>query len=97
MTILQGVGFLQNIDGDGFGPENYIVYSGLDPDTSQVLGEYQAQVVARIFSIASPPVWRLTVRVSGQVAWVHESDVTFNGETFAVPLTDYDPSCGGNP
>lgn len=94
--ILQDVGFLDNDNTSGFGPENYIIYSGLDPDASQVLGEYGAFV--NLFS-GSTETWRLTARVSGEVVWMEEGDFTSSStsDTFTVSLADYDPSCGGNP
>ncbi|CAM9596146.1 unnamed protein product, partial [Hapterophycus canaliculatus] len=90
------VGFLDNDDRSGFGPENYIIDSGLDPGTSQVLGEYQASV--RLFSgDRATETWRLTARVSGEVAWAEEGDfiAATTSDTFTVSLSDYDASCGG--
>ncbi|CAN0534039.1 unnamed protein product, partial [Scytosiphon promiscuus] len=65
------VGFLDNDDTSGFGPENYIIDSGLDPDASQVLGEYQTYVVLYSGDEATE-TWRLTARVSGEVVWIEE-------------------------
>ncbi|CAM9855150.1 unnamed protein product, partial [Scytosiphon promiscuus] len=92
------VGFLDNDDTSGFGPENYIIDSGLDPDASQVLGEYQTYVVLYSGDEATE-TWRLTARVSGEVVWIEEGDFTSStqSDTFAVSLTDYDATCGGLP
>lgn len=95
-VILQAVGFLDTDDTSGFGPENYIIDSGLDPTTSEVLGEYGVYV--QLFSgSADTETWRLTARVSGEVAWIEEGDFASSStsDTFTVSLTDYDPGCGG--
>eukprot|EP00903_Cladosiphon_okamuranus_P014055 g13064.t1 len=92
------VGFLDNDDSYGFGPENYIIDGGLNPETSQVLGEYTAYAV--LFSgDEATETWRLTARVSGEVAWIEEGDFTSSRETdgFVVSLADYDATCGGLP
>lgn len=47
-----------------------MIYSGLDTDVSQVLGEYQAH--ARLHSGYATETWRLTARVSREVAWVEQ-------------------------
>eukprot|EP00752_Nemacystus_decipiens_P002676 g2502.t3 len=90
------VGSLDVDDVDGFGPENYILRSELDPTV--VLGEFEVFVVLFNRHSATPPVtWRLTARVSGEVAWVMEGDLSNNSEqsaTFALSLSDYDPRCG---
>lgn len=95
-VIAQDVGFLDNDDTFGFGPENYIIDSGLDPVASQVLGEYQTWVDLFRGDQATE-TWRLTARVSGQVAWTEEGDFTSStvSDTFTVSLTEYDGSCGG--
>ncbi|CAM9794094.1 unnamed protein product [Ectocarpus sp. 12 AP-2014] len=90
------VGFLDNDDTFGFGPENYIIDSGLDPAASQVLGEYETYV--KLYSgDAATETWRLTARVSGEVAWIEEGDFisSTQSDTFVVSLSDYDPTCGG--
>ncbi|CAM9558793.1 unnamed protein product, partial [Ectocarpus sp. 13 AM-2016] len=90
------VGFLDNDDTGGFGPENYILDSRLDPGISQVMGEYQTYV--ELFrGDAATETWRLTARVSGEVVWTEEGDFTSSttSDTFTVSLTDYDASCGG--
>ncbi|CAM9615249.1 unnamed protein product [Ectocarpus sp. 6 AP-2014] len=92
------VGFLNRDDFSGFGPESYIVDSALDPAASQVLGEYQTYV--RFSSgDAATETWRLTARVSGEVVWIEEGDFisSAQSDTFAVSLSDYDPTCGGVP
>ncbi|CAN0246475.1 unnamed protein product [Pylaiella littoralis] len=94
------VGFLDNDDMSGFGPENYIIDSGLDPVASQVLGEYEASVKLYSGDVdAATETWRLTARVSGEVAWMEEGDFisSYTSDTFTVSLTDYDSSCGGVP
>eukprot|EP00752_Nemacystus_decipiens_P012284 g10890.t1 len=95
---LGDVGFLDNDDTVGFGPENYIINGGLDPDASQVLGTYQTYVNLYSGDMATE-TWRLTARVSGEVAWIEEGDFTSStqSDTFVVSLTDYDATCGGIP
>ncbi|CAN0388087.1 unnamed protein product [Pylaiella littoralis] len=92
------VGFLDNDDRSGFGPENYIIDSGLDPATDQVLGEYQAYVDLYRGDQATE-TWRLTSRVAGEVSWTEEGNFTSSttSDTFTVSLADYNASCGGAP
>lgn len=68
-----------------------MVFSGLDPDTSQVLGEYKTRVSYPISGKS-----RLTARVSGEVVWTEERDQAAfdDNDEFSVILTDYDPGCG---
>lgn len=90
------MGFLDNDDRYGSGPENYIINSGLDPIATQVTGEYQT--FAKLHrGNQETETWRLTARVSGGVAWTEEGDFTSStqSDTFTVSLTDYDASCGG--
>lgn len=103
--LLQGVGFLDNDDLEGFGPENYVIYSGLDTATSPVLGVYEVFVS---LYVGSSEWWRLTARASGEVVWVEEgsyADVRgtsssygtyeYASDTFTYTVAEYDPRCGG--
>ena len=91
----KGVGFLEDDDTGGFGPETYIILSDLDPDSSSVLGQYQAQ--ARLYE-GFTESWNLTARIFGEVVWVEQGDFATSSATdlFSVSLTDYDPICGGS-
>ena len=42
--MLQDLGNLDNDDTSGFGPENYMLFGGLDHGASPVLGDYVARV-----------------------------------------------------
>lgn len=91
--ILQDVGTLDNDDVSGFGPENYVVSSGLDTEDSPVLGDYVAYV--NLYS-GSDVSWRLTARVSGDVVWIEEGDLASssdNSADFTVSLAEYTPGC----
>ncbi|CAN0038382.1 unnamed protein product, partial [Scytosiphon promiscuus] len=87
--------FYANPSGVSIATINYIIDGGLDPTTSEVLGEYA--VSAQLFrGFAATETWRLTARVSGEVAWVEEGGFATSSttDTFIVSLTDYDASCG---
>ncbi|CAM9334004.1 unnamed protein product, partial [Ectocarpus sp. 13 AM-2016] len=86
------VGFFQNVE--RFAVQNYIIYSGLDPGIGLMLGEFEASLV--VLSNPMPSPMFLTARVSGEVVWTEEI-VEDSDSHFTVSLTDYDPSCGGNP
>lgn len=93
--ILQDVGTLDNDDTSGFGPENYVVSSGLDTGVSPVLGDYVAHV--ELFR-GSDVSWRLTARVLGDVVWIEEGDFAppfniYRSADFTVSLTEYAPGC----
>ncbi|CAN0308354.1 unnamed protein product, partial [Ectocarpus sp. 6 AP-2014] len=98
-NYLGDVGTLDNDDVDGYGPENYVLYSGLDTGVSSVLGDYVAYV--NLFSYVnlssgSGVSWRLTARVSGDVVWIEEGDLASSGDSsadFTVSLTEYAPGC----
>ncbi len=107
--ILQDVGTLDNDDMAGYGPENYVLSSGLDTGVSPVLGDYIASVNLYSnwnwnlssgsgvnLSSGSGVSWRLTARVSGDVVWVEEGDLASSGDSsadFTVSLTEYAPGC----
>lgn len=86
------MGYLDNDNTYGYGPENYVVYSGLDSAKDAVLGEYSAKV---FFGYAEKDTkWTLTARVDNNVVWVKEGEMesTYNeGESNSFD-DDFDPS-----
>lgn len=90
----QLVGFLDNDNTQGFGPENYILYRGLDPTTTNVLGDYQ--VFVKLFS-GFTETWRLTARISGVVVLEEEGNFLTShvSPVFNVTLGEYNANCGG--
>lgn len=96
----QNVGYLDNDNAEGFGPENYIVYSGLDVAEDAVLGEYAVQVY-RPF-VSTDTNWTLTTRVNGEVVWIEtgrfgdgisddsSSPYDYRTDLFYFSLTEYD-------
>ncbi|CAN0495754.1 unnamed protein product [Ectocarpus sp. 8 AP-2014] len=94
-----GVGVFQdNWAGSSPAAKRYILYSGLDVDTSQVLGEYKGRKFLPFVPSETPPTWRITARVSGEIVYMYkEEQVQSDIVEFTVLLTDYDPSCGVPP
>ncbi|CAM9717047.1 unnamed protein product, partial [Ectocarpus sp. 4 AP-2014] len=95
-----GVGVFQdNWAGSSPAAERYILYSGLDVDTSQVLGEYKGRkFLPFLVPSETPPTWRITARVSGEIVYMYKEErVQSDIVEFTVLLTDYDPSCGVPP
>jgi len=71
------------------------VSSGLDVSTSPVLGDYIARVNLYSGSYAD---WRLTSRVSGEIMWIEEGNLTSSSRDsadFTVSLAEYDSGCEG--
>lgn len=86
----QDVGYLDNDNTSGFGPENYIVYSGLNLAEDAVLGDYVAR--ASLFYTQTDTAWTLTASVNGVVEWVEEGifealSANFGGEETSDPYT----------
>lgn len=71
MNLSQDVGYLDDDNTEGFGPETYVVYGGLG---DAVLGEYQTQVL--LFRASVDTAWTLTARSEGDVLWVEEGMFT---------------------
>ncbi|CAM9491199.1 unnamed protein product, partial [Ectocarpus sp. 12 AP-2014] len=94
-----GVGVFQdNWAGSSPAAERYILYSGLDVDASQVLGEYKGRKFLPFLPSETPPTWRITARASGEIVYMYEEEqVQSDVVEFTVLLTDYDPSCGVPP
>ncbi|CAN0051518.1 unnamed protein product [Ectocarpus fasciculatus] len=94
-----GVGVFQdNWAGSSPTAKRYILYSGLDVDTNQVLGEYKGAKFLPFLDSETPPTWRITARVSGEIVYMYqEEQVQSDIVEFTVLLTDYDPSCGVPP
>lgn len=81
---MQDVGYLDNDNTDGFGPENYIVYNGLSEDAA--LGEYTIQV--RLASSFIETAWTLTASINDDIVWVEEGG--FAASTSSLSTTDDD-------
>lgn len=81
---LQDVGYLDNDNTDGFGPENYVVYNGLSEEAA--LGEYSIQV--RLASSFIDTTWTLTASINDDIVWVEEGD--FAASTSSSRTTDDD-------
>lgn len=64
------MGFLDNDNTSGFGPETYMVYNGLNIEDDTVLGDYIARVSR--FSSETDTAWTLTTRIHGEIVWVEE-------------------------
>ena len=79
----------------GPGIEIYTIFSGLDPDSVDVLGDYQIQV--KRFSGPRDTMWTLVATLVEEVILAETGDFTesSNSEIFTVSVTDYDPSCEG--
>ena len=79
----------------GPGTETYTVFSGLDPNSVDVLGEYQLQ--GRLFSGPDNTSWTLVATLAEGDVLVETGDFTDSlvTEVFTVSVTDYDPSCEG--
>ena len=92
---LKSVGFLDMDVRSGPGIETYTIFSGLDPDSVDVLGEYQLQ--ARRFSGPTETMWTLVASLIEDEVLFKTGNFTESSktETFSVSVTDYDPSCEG--
>lgn len=78
----QDVGYLDNDDTEGFGPENYIMFNGLSEDAA--IGEYIVQV--RLSSSYVETTWTLTARINDDIVWVEEGD--FAPDSFPASTRD---------
>ena len=79
----------------GPGVEIYTIFSSLDTDIVDVLGDYKIQ--ARRFSGPRDTIWTLVATLVEEVVLAETGDFTQSGnsEIFTVSVTDYDPSCEG--
>ena len=75
--------------------EIYTIFSRLDTDIVDVLGDYQIQV--KRFSGPRDTMWTLVATLVEEVILAETGDFTesSNSEIFTVSVADYDPSCEG--
>lgn len=88
--IWQDVGFIDIDNRTGLGPENFMVYSGLNIEDDAVLGDYIARV--SLFFTEMDTTWTLTARIHDEVIWVEEGSfealsANFGGEAVSDPYT----------
>ena len=97
LTVLgyKSAGFLDMDFREGPGIEIYTIFSRLDTDIVDVLGDYQIQV--KRFSGPRDTMWTLVATLVEEVILAETGDFTesSNSEIFTVSVADYDPSCEG--
>lgn len=96
----QDVGYLiSNYDVE-FGPDVYVLSSGLNVDEHAVLGDYVAQADL-YYAHNGDAAWTMTARINDEIQWVEEGvfeGMSYNygggggsSDLFTVTLASYEP------